>query len=173
MENISVADALALMGKNDGDAPFSSGWWIILLFLFFLGFGGNGIFGTGGAGNIQLTNLERDVLTGNCATQKEILESRYTTQLGFQNIASEMASCCCELKTAIHSEGEATRALITQNTIQELRDEVAGYRDTLSNANQTQNLLNILGVWYSKPSINPAYAYGAFGCNNSAYACSI
>lgn len=167
MESMSVADVLALTNKSGGDVSFGNGWWIILLFLFGFGFGGNGIFGNRGTEGIQLTNLERDVLTGNCATQKEVIESRYTTQLGFQDISARMASCCCDLKTAIHAEGEETRALITQNTIQNLRDEVAGYRETLSNANQTQNLLNILGVWYSKPSINPAVAYG---CGSAGYA---
>ena len=36
---------------------------------------------------------------------------------------AQQAQCCCDVKTAIHAEGEATRALINANTMQELRDK--------------------------------------------------
>ena len=41
----------------------------------------------------------------------------------------------CEVTTAIHAEGEATRALITQNTIQELRDKLEDRDRALQAAN--------------------------------------
>lgn len=68
-----------------------------------------------------------------------------------QGLASQMASCCCEIKTAVHSEGEQTRALIQNNTIQSLRDEInAKDRELLSTGLvtaqtiQTQNLENFI-----------------------------
>ena len=52
-----------------------------------------------------------------CTTQKEILESRYLNQLGMQQMQQQNSECCCDIKTAIHAEGEATRALINANTM--------------------------------------------------------
>lgn len=41
------------------------------------------------------------------------------------NLGYQMSQCCCDLKTTMHSEGEATRALIQQNLVQDLRDKLA------------------------------------------------
>lgn len=76
-----------------------------------------------------------------CDTQKEILESRYTTQLGFQAAQAQQAQCCCDVKTAIHAEGEATRALINANTMQELRDNLQAAQLQLGTLSQTNTLL--------------------------------
>ena len=61
---------------------------------------------------------------------------------------AELAACCCDIKTAVHSEGEMTRQLIQANTIQDLRDRLAqSQRETdtanlaLQNNAQTQTLL--------------------------------
>lgn len=94
-----------------------------------------------------------------CATQKEILESRYTTQLGFQATQAQQAQCCCDLKTAIHAEAEATRALINNNTMQELRDKLADRDRDLQTANfqlsQQAQSANIIGTL--RPFPQPAY----------------
>lgn len=103
--------------------------------------------------------LQRDILENRfdaqkccCDTQKEILESRYTTQLGFQAQQAQQAQCCCDIKTAIHAEAEATRQLINQNTMQELRDNLQAAQLQLGNLNQTQTLINAL-----RPCPIPAY----------------
>ncbi len=103
--------------------------------------------------------LQRDVLENRfaaqkccCDTQKEILESRYTTQLGFQAQQAQQAQCCCDIKTAIHAEAEATRQLINQNTMQELRDNLQAAQLQLGNLSQTQTLINAL-----RPCPIPAY----------------
>ena len=103
--------------------------------------------------------LQRDILENRfdaqkccCDTQKEILESRYTTQLGFQAQQAQQAQCCCDLKTAIHAEAEATRQLINQNTMQELRDNLQAAQLQLGNLSQTQTLINAL-----RPCPVPAY----------------
>lgn len=163
MEGLSVSDAIALMDERRGGAfgGSDSFWWFILLIIF----GGNG--GFFGGNNVQLSQLERDVLNGTCATQKEVLESRYTTQLGFQNLGSQIANCCCELKTAIHAEGEATRGLMQANTIQDLRDRLALANNTISEQTISQNVVNQI-----KPVPVPAYltcspytSYQPYGCN--------
>ena len=128
------------MGGMEG-----SWFWVILLFLFF---GGNG-FGGNNQQTTQNDFLTRDLFNMQqanqsccCDTQKEILESRYTNQLGLQNLGQQASSCCCEtnrnidavradaykntcdITTAIHAEGEQTRALINANTMQDLRDKL-------------------------------------------------
>ena len=83
-----------------------------------------------------------------CETQKGIMENRY---------ASEKNTL--EITNAIHAEGEATRALINSNTMQDLRDRLeARDRDILardfqlSQLAQNQYLVNTI-----KPCPIPAY----------------
>lgn len=112
-----------------------------------------------------------------CSVQKEIIENRYTTQLGLQNLGQQMSSCCCDLRagqeaikaeaykntcditTAIHAEGEATRALINAQTMQDLRDKLADRDRELMSANlalqnnaQTRTIVDTL-----QPTPRPAY----------------
>ena len=86
--------------------------------------------------------LTRDILENRfncsqnaCATQKEILQNRYDTSLGLanvdkdillgnQNLQAQLSNCCCDLKTAIHAEGEATRNMMQQDKIDQLREQV-------------------------------------------------
>lgn len=112
-----------------------------------------------------------------CGTQKEIIENRYTTQLGLQNLGQQMSNCCCDLRagqesikaeaykntcditTAIHAEGEATRALINSQAMQDLRDRLADRDRELMTANfqlsqqaQSANIISTL-----QPTAKPAY----------------
>lgn len=103
--------------------------------------------------------LQRDVMENRftaqqccCDTQKEILQSRYDAALQAQAIQAQQAQCCCDLKTAIHAEAEATRSLINSNTMQELRDQLQAANLQLGNLNQTQTLINTL-----RPTPQPAY----------------
>lgn len=168
MADMSPADYRALMGENDGGFGSGGFLWIILIFLFFLAFSNGGLGGgtTGG-----MAQVERDVLTTSCGTQKEVLENRYASALQFANMAAQQAACCCQLETAIHSEGEQTRALIQGNTIQDLRDrleqsERQNLTNTLVSSNQvqTQTLINTLGNWYPLPGVNPCAIYNNCGC---------
>lgn len=99
-------------------------------------------------------NLRADVLTGNMGIQNSILDSKYanalsagqtqrdvlvqTTQLENQlsNVAlsnqAHIDSCCCDIKSLIREDGEKTRSLITQNTIQDLRDKLTNANNQLS-----------------------------------------
>lgn len=82
-----------------------------------------------------------DAALGQANVQREILDNRYNTLMGFNNMQARQDACCCELKTAIHAEAEATRALINQNTMQELRDSLQAAQLQLGNLSQTQTLL--------------------------------
>ena len=179
MENgMGIQPTYNLAERNDGFGN-GGGWWIWILLIFVL-------FGYGGYGNGNLTNdsllneefIKRDIFNTNtnvsqtgCQTQRDVLESRYTNQLGLQNLQAQQQECCCntqraidnvnaqsfkntcDITTAIHSEGEATRALINANTMQQ---------------EQSANIINTLQPT-PKPAYitcSPYYAYNnGCGCN--------
>ena len=89
-------------------------------------------------------------------TQRDILlqTTQLENQLGMQSLQglARLDSCCCDIKSAIKEDGEATRALITQNTIQDLRDKLSAAKDLISDREQTDTLLSKL-----QPTPTPAY----------------
>ena len=161
--SLSPADIAALSGNNDSFGN-NGAWWLILFMMF--AFGGNG-WGNGWGNNgwnnlnndIDNRFLERDVFATNqnvsntgaftnqnvsnsaCQTQRDILQNRYENSLQTQTLSGQLAQCCCDIKNTAHQEGEATRALITQNMIDNLRDQLAATREQLTNA-RSANLAN-------------------------------
>lgn len=203
---MDASEALLLSERNRDDGFGYGGgmflWVIVLVLIFFaFGWGRNGRGENIGGENIaaalaaqgrtqDLSQVERDVLQTSCktqgdvfntacCTQKEILESRYTTQLGFQAAQAQLAQCCCDLKTAINSDGEQTRATIQGNVIQDLRDRLEQSQRQLMVSDlfsaqqaQTLNLINTLlpRAVPAYPSCSPYMAtyyglYGNSGCN--------
>lgn len=67
------------------------------------------------------------------------------------------AMCCvaqkntCDIATAIHAEGEATRALMNAQELQRVRDELGQARAAISNYNQSQYILGQIGRYYTNP----------------------
>lgn len=98
------------------------------------------------------------------------IKSPYGNKFGEVNrnidaVRAEAYKNTCEITNAIHAEGEATRALMTQNTIQGLRDQLQAAQLQLGNLSQTSTLINTL-----RPFPQPAYItcspYQAVnGCN--------
>ena len=120
---------------------------------------------------LSIANLAAQSQNCCCETQKEILQSRYDSALAMQGLQAQLSNCCCDLKTAIHAEGEATRSLIQENTIQDLRDRLsASQRETdtanlaLQNNAQTNTILTTLGRYVTNPYV--PYNYGC-GCANT------
>lgn len=170
------------MPTTDMNMPMETGgggwFWIVLILLFFgRGFNGQDVNVNDEFIKRDLFNMQQSSAACCCETQKEILESRYTTQLGLQTLGQNMSNCCCEtnrnidsvradaykntceITTAIHAEGEATRALINANTMQELRDRLADRDRELMTANfqlsqqaQSANIIEAL-----QPTPRPAY----------------
>ena len=94
-------------------------------------------------------------LIGNYKKQK--IKSFYDNKIGETNrnidsLKAENFKNTCEITTAIHAEGEATRALINANTMQELRDKLQNAQYQIDNMTQTQQLVGIL-----RPFPTPAY----------------
>jgi hypothetical protein len=150
MDNMSLADIAAVTRNNNEGFGDGNGWWIILILLFALG--GNG-FGYGRDGgrcatvedvnnSANFTRLENQVRYNENAIQNGFsntfngianlgyreLENfstlRYDNVIGQKDLAAQIAECCCKTQTAIHAEGEATRALIQENKIEALQSKI-------------------------------------------------
>ena len=194
-EGLSAGDILALTKNNENDMwnnPF-----IYLVWLAVLG-GGNGLFGNRGDAAVQGAITRSDLFEGfnNQDVNGQlrgitngICDGFYATRQGISELGFGMKDCCCSINrnidavryegaqntcaitNAIHAEGEATRALINANTVQDLRDKLeARDRDILardfqlSQLSQTASLVNEL-----RPCAKPAY----ITCSPYTTACGI
>ena len=140
MDNMSLADIAAVTRNNEGFGD-GNGWWIILILLFALG--GNGFYGNRGYdarcatvedlnNSANFTRLENQVANNGTMIQNGFRNvDNAVCTLGYQNLeqtkelSAQIADCCCKTQTAIHAEGEATRALIQQNKIEALQQKVS------------------------------------------------
>ena len=110
--------------------------------------------------------LNSGIKDGFYGTQSAIAENRFAAQncccetnRNIDAVRYEGAQNTCAITNAIHAEGEATRALINSNVMQELRDKLeARDRDVLvrdfqlSQLAQTSSLIGEL-----RPCAKPAY----------------
>ena len=146
-------------GNNGGFGGWGNDWmsWILLFILFggygYGGFGGgfgggyggfntpnaqgtitradlNEGFALNGLQNGQ-TSIKDAVTSGFHGVDTAVCQLGYQTQQGFNTLASQLASCCCETQSAIQGTRYdiATSAAATQNTIQNAT------RDLMENSN--------------------------------------
>lgn len=114
MTGSDVAGLISAINSKDRDGyGFGENWiWIIGLLIVAGIFGGG--FGWGNNRNnasevnIDTRFLERDIFNTNqnvsttgCQTQRDVLESRYTTQLGLQQLQASQQNCCCDTQKEI------------------------------------------------------------------------
>ena len=124
--------------------------------------------------NSNIANGFYNTANNICNLRSDVLENRYASALGFSNTQRDILmqttqlenqvgmtslqglarldSCCCDIKNAIREDGEQTRALITQNTIQDLRDRLSAANDLISDREQTDTILSRL-----QPTPSPSY----------------
>lgn len=164
----SLSDIRAV---TDGDGMFGGNglWFLALLFLFGGGFGGfnrnqaattdelSAGFNFSGVNNKlnEITagiagtnqNLGNAICTSTYELASKIDQCCCNTQLGVQQVRYDMAVQNGDLKALIHSEGEATRAMLQQNKIESLQAQV----------NQLQLAQATCGI----PKINQ-YAWGVY-----------
>ena len=139
--------------------------------------------------NGQLRGITNGICDGFYAINSGMKDGFYGVQGALAENRFAQQSCCCEtnrnidavryegaqntcaITNAIHAEGEATRALINANTMQDLRDKLeARDRDILardfqlSQLSQTASLVNEL-----RPCAKPAY----ITCSPYTTACGI
>lgn len=181
--DLTPADVMAMNGNNEmWNNPFIYLVWLAVL-------GNGGLFGNrNGYGdaavqgaltrsdlfegfnnqdvNAQLRGITNGLCDGFYATRQGISDLGYavkdcccTTNRNIDAVRFENSKNTCEITNAIHAEGEATRALINANTIQELRDKLEArdrevlVRDfQLSQLAQNQYLVNEI-----RPCAKPAY----------------
>lgn len=187
MDNFSLADIKAVTDNNENGWGNNGMLWIIILFIvLFGGFGGNG-WGNNRSDEVlntdfavlerKLDGINNGLCDGFFAMNNAVKDGNYALARDIQTVAANQEKCCCEtkqeiltnryeaekntckLETAIHAEGEATRALLRENEIQNLRDKVS--------AMELQNAM--CGVMRYPTST--AYSAGpwpfACGCGNS------
>lgn len=135
--------------------------------------------------------IQRDMCTGFAAVNAGINENRFAAQQcccetnrNIDAVRYEAQRNTCDITTAIHAEGEQTRALINANTMQALRDKLEDRDRELMTANfqlsqlsQNATLINEL-----RPCAKPAYItcspytsrnFDGFGCGcNSGCGCA-
>lgn len=131
-------------------------------------------------------SVQRDLCQGFASVNAGIAENRFAmqnccceTNRNIDAVRAENYKNTCEITNAIHAEGEATRALINHNVMQDLRDKLADRDRDLMTANfqlsQQAQSANIIGTL--RPFPQPAYitcspyqaastVYGC-GCANS------
>lgn len=127
--------------------------------------------------------MNTGMLNGFNTVGNRISENRFTAQQcccetnrNIDNTRYEASKNTCDITTAIHADGEATRALINANTMQALRDKLEDKDRELMTANfqlsqqaQSANLIAEL-----RPCAKPAYLtcspyqarnFGGCGCD--------
>ena len=192
-EGLTAGDILALTKNNEGDMwnnPFIYLVWLAVL-------GNGGLFGGRGSelqGTITRSDLfegfnNQDVNGQLRGITNGICDGFYATRQGISELGFGMKDCCCGINrnidavryegaqntcaitNAIHAEGEATRALINSNTMQDLRDKLeARDRDILARDFQLSQLSqNAYLVNELRPCAKPAY----ITCSPYTTACGI
>nr|DAI56624.1 MAG TPA: hypothetical protein [Caudoviricetes sp.] len=125
-----------------------------------------------------MNGIQNQLCQGFNGVNNNITESRFATQQcccetnrNIDAVRYENARNTCDIVNAIKADGDATRALMTQNTIQELRDNLQAAQLQLGNISQTQTIINAV-----RPFPIPSYVtcspytaangYGVCGCGN-------
>lgn len=112
MADMTPADVAAVTNRGYGYDGYGmdgyGGWFWIIIILF--AFWGNNGWGNNRNNEVDIDTrfLERDIFNTNqnvsttgCQTQRDVLESRYTTQLGLSQLGANMQNCCCETEKEI------------------------------------------------------------------------
>lgn len=125
-----------------------------------------------------MNGLQNQLCQGFNGVNSGIAENRFAAQQcccevnrNIDAVRYENSRNTCDIVNAIKADGDATRALMTQNTIQELRDNLQAAQLQLGNISQTQTIINAV-----RPFPTPSYitcspytaanGYGSYGCGN-------
>lgn len=188
---LSASDVLALTRDNDG-MNGGNFWWVIVFLIVASMFRNGGLFGNDGAATSavlgsdefikrDIFNTNHNISTSACQTQRDILESRYTNQLGLQQVQAsqqncccetqkeilqsrydsalgnqtlqaQMAQCCCDLRTEGLNNTQKILDKLCENEINQLRTDLQAAQLQISQLSQTANITNAL-----RPFPTPAY----------------
>jgi hypothetical protein len=129
----------------------------------------NGFYGSQAVVNNGFSGVQRDLCTGFNGINQNVNQTRFDmqsccceTNRNLDSVKYENAQNTCSIVNAIREDGEATRALINANTMQDLRDrleakdrELLGAQFQISQQAQTANIVDQV-----KPCAIPAYVVG-------------
>lgn len=114
-----------------------------------------------------MNSIQRDLCTGFSAVNAGISENRFAAQScccetnrNIDAVRSENYKNTCEIVNAIRSDGEATRALINANTMQELRDKLGDVKNENTQYRQSTYILGQLGRFVTNPPCNQGWQQG-------------
>lgn len=103
--------------------------------------------------------VQRDLCNGFAGINANITQARFDNQQcccktnrNIDAVRYENAKNTCDIVNAIKADGDATRALMTQNEIQKLRDDLQTANFQLSQQAQSANIVSQL-----RPTPTPAY----------------
>lgn len=66
--------------------------------------------------------------------------------MGQNAMSAQLAACCCSIEKSILADGSATRALITQNRMDDLQAQLNDAKNSISNSNQTNALVGAMSA---------------------------
>lgn len=194
MDNLSVADAMALRGGNDGCGWGGNGaWWIIILFLFAFMGGGWGNRGASGepvteaglCNAMNFNNLENAVgrlndsqQAGFNGIQRDLCQGFAAINAGINQVRFDNQQCCCETQRLLDRNdynAAMNTASINANTTaqtQKILDAICGNRmaDMQNQINQLQLHAALCGIPRTTPygyGIVPQFAQLNCGCGCS------
>jgi len=111
-----------------------------------------GFAGIGNAVCDSTFALNNSIKDGNYALMSKYAECCCETNRNIDSVRYEAERNTCAITNAIHADGEATRALMNANTMQDLRDRLTSAELGLSQQAQTANIISQI-----KPCPIPAY----------------
>ena len=173
---LTASDVLAIT-RNDDNMGFGGVGGFILLFIFLMAIGGNGMWGNNstalGLADIQasLYNQTQDAnsrqMQSSLATINDtVLNNKYDNAVLIKDISNQISNSVASIGNQIANQTATITNLFNEQTIDRLRDQVTVLRGQNSNLVQTaeitQNILSNLSVTAPKP---PCY-YGCY-CNNN------
>lgn len=111
----------------------------------------------------SINGLGRDITAANTQALINTIQNFNTVNANITNTSnqiiagqnammSKVAECCCELKGTILADGNATRALINDLNVQNLRDQLNAANTKVSNNEQNQYLLSTI-LTHLKPVV--------------------
>lgn len=125
--------------------------------------------------------IQRDLCTGFNSVNSSIAENRFAAQQcccetnrNIDSVRYDAQKNTCDITAAIHNEGEATRALINSNTMQNLRDRLADKDRELMTTNfqLSQQAQSASLVDQLRPCARPAYlTCSPYQAQNGCYGC--
>lgn len=138
--------------------------WLILILLFFMGFGGN--WGAQPRGNPADTasaiysqqaaqtseDNARSILERGYESQIATLNAQYQTLLGFKDQQYQINTSACDIKSKVIEDGQKTRDLINSLAITDLRAKLVEAQDQIATMEQTSALVGAL-----RPYPTPSY----------------